>query len=98
MRLTAEEVAAIKVSAREAFGDDAIVRLFGSRTDDRGRGGDIDLHIEVNPGGQDLERAADFRWFLFGRIEEQKVDLVFHVRGRPLRAIDHIAMAEGVTL
>lgn len=46
MRLTGEEVAAIKASAREAFGASAVVRLFGSRIHDHLRGGDIDLHIE----------------------------------------------------
>lgn len=31
MRLSANEVAAIKDAAREAFGESAVVRLFGSR-------------------------------------------------------------------
>ena len=47
MRLTSAEVSAIKAAARSAFGDTAVVRLFGSRVDDGARGGDIDLHKGV---------------------------------------------------
>lgn len=45
MRLSPAEVAAIGESAVQAFGEDAVVRVFGSRLDDSRRGGDIDLHI-----------------------------------------------------
>ena len=98
MRLTPHEVAAIKAAAAEAFGETAVVRLFGSRVDDSLRGGDIDLHFTVDDGQQDYRAAADFRWRLFDRIEEQKVDLVFQVRGRQPRAIDVIAVEEGLVL
>ena len=98
MRLEPEEVAAIKAATRMIFGGDAVVRLFGSRVRDDLRGGDIDLHFEVDNGMQDYRRAADFRERLFAQIDEQKVDLVFHVRGRPLRAIDEIALEEGLIL
>ena len=49
MRLTPTEIAAIKAAARDAFGETVVVRLFGSRVDDHRRGGDIDLHVEVDP-------------------------------------------------
>jgi len=98
MRLTDKELDAIRASAREAFGPDAVVRLFGSRVYDHLRGGDIDLHFEVEEGQQDVRHAADFRWRLYDRIEEQKVDLVFAVRGRAERAIDRVAREEGVVL
>ncbi|QQV77227.1 nucleotidyltransferase domain-containing protein [Sphingomonas aliaeris] len=98
MRLRTQEVQAIKASVAEAFGPSAIVRLFGSRIDDTLRGGDIDLHLEVDDGSQDYRKAAAFRWRLFDRIDEQKVDLVFRVRGRPLRPIDEIAYEEGIVL
>lgn len=98
MRLTDHEVAAIKAAAREAFGEGAVVRLFGSRVDDSLRGGDIDLHFEVDDGQQDYRHAGDFKWKLFKRIDERKVDLVFHVRGRALRPIDHVAIEHGIRL
>ncbi|MGH8605013.1 MAG: nucleotidyltransferase domain-containing protein, partial [Gammaproteobacteria bacterium] len=40
MRLSDEEKEAIKGAVRQIFGEDAIVRVFGSRVDDRRRGGD----------------------------------------------------------
>jgi uncharacterized protein len=98
MRLTPDEVEAIKAAARETFGDDVVVRLFGSRVHDHLKGGDIDLHFEIHEGLHDVGHAADFRWRLFKRIPERKVDLVFGVRGREARPIDRIALAEGEVL
>jgi predicted nucleotidyltransferase len=98
MRLNAEEVAAIKEAAAETFGETAVVRLFGSRLRDSVRGGDIDLHLEVNDGQQDVSHAARFRWRVYEAIDEQKMDLVFHVRGRPARSIDNVAYREGIIL
>ncbi len=98
MRLTDHEVAAIKAAARLTFGPDAVVRLFGSRVKDRLRGGDIDLHFAVAEGQDDYRKAAEFKWRLFERIDEQKVDVVLHSDGQPLEAIDVIAMDEGIVL
>lgn len=98
VRLTDEEVAAIRASAVEIYGPEAVVRLFGSRMRDDVRGGDVDLHVEVAEGQQDVAHAASFRWALFGRIDERKIDLVFRVRGRPLRPVDEVAIDQGVVL
>lgn len=98
MRLEPAEVRAIKDAAMHAFGPESVIRLFGSRLDDHLRGGEIDLHIEVSEGQQDVVHAARFRWDLLGRIDEQKVDLVFQVRGRPPRPIDIAALERGIVL
>ncbi len=47
MRLRTAEIQAIVTSAREIYGKDVKVFLFGSRTDDNKRGGDIDLLIRT---------------------------------------------------
>lgn len=98
MRLEPHEVAAIKSASLEAFGPQAIVRLFGSRLQDDVRGGDIDLHLEVEEGQQDVRHAAQFRWRVYEQLDERKMDLVFRVRGKPLRPVDRVAYAEGVVL
>ena len=98
MRLKQRDIDAIKTAAGEVFGSAVVIRLFGSRVDDDARGGDIDLHIEVDDGEQDVEHAAHFRWRLFDLIDPQKIDLVFRVREQPLRPIDRVAYEEGIVL
>ena len=98
MRLTPDQVDAIKAAAHEAFGPSAVVRLFGSRVHDHLRGGDIDLHIEVDPShGTDRELDV-FEALLFRRIEPQRVDKVFTVRGDPLSPFEQIAYRDGIVL
>ena len=48
MRLSERERSVIKLAVSKNFGDTARVLLFGSRTNDDRRGGDIDLLVETN--------------------------------------------------
>ena len=98
MRLTDSEVAAIRDSAREAFGAEAIVRLFGSRLDDARRGGDIDLHVQAPAHVCSLAASGRFRGLLNQRVGERDYDILVAIAGRPLSAIDRRAIAEGVVL
>lgn len=93
-----EEVRAIKDSAREAFGESAVVRLFGSRVDDSLRGGDIDLHVESDPLPDKWGAKGEFEDKLFHRIEPQKVDVIISERGGTPRGFERIAYRDGVVL
>ena len=78
MRLTSEQIAAIKRAVAENFGPEARVRLFGSRTDDNKRGGDIDLLIRPGalPSDQRLMQKIRFLGQLERALGERKVDVV----------------------
>jgi len=48
MRLSHRQVAIIRQAARDTFGPNARVWLFGSRVDDGKRGGDYDFYLETS--------------------------------------------------
>jgi len=98
VRLTDHEVAAIKAAAREAFGETVVVRLFGSRVDDSLRGGDVDLHVEVDPLPDEWRAKGKFEDRLFERIEPRKVDLIVSQRGGTPRGFERIAYRDGIVL
>lgn len=98
MRLPPDYVDAIKEATRKAFGASAVVRLFGSRVHDHLRGGDIDLHVEVDPLDDEWRARGVFEKALFQRIEPQKVDVVVTERGTTPRAFERIAYRDGIVL
>ena len=97
MRLKPYEVEAIKTAARGAFGEDVVIRLFGSRVHDGLKGGDIDLHFETEAPITDRD-VLDFEHVLFRTIDEQRVDKIFTVRGAQLSPFERICYRDGVAL
>jgi uncharacterized protein len=95
VRLTAFEVSAIKQSAREVFGSDVEVFLFGSRVDDAKKGGDIDLYIKAQ-AGSDFTHKIKFLVLLEQKIGEQKIDVVLAANKN--RPIELQAISTGVLL
>jgi hypothetical protein len=79
MRLTPAQIEAIKITAQEVLGVDAQVSLFGSRTDDSRRGGDIDLYIKAPELQAPFQMDAKIKLLikLKQRIGEQRIDIVF---------------------
>lgn len=98
MRLAPEEVEAIKAAAREALGETAVVRLFGSRVDDALRGGDVDLHFEIDGPAPDLWLRGQLWAALERAVDNRKVDTVFSVRGTVPRGFERIAYRDGIVL
>ena len=72
MRITPKEQEMIRQTVAEAD-PSAVIYLFGSRTDDSMRGGDIDLLLESRR--LDSRKVRDLHDRLFHRLGEQKVDL-----------------------
>ena len=79
MRLTDAEKAGIGWAAREVLPHGSRVLLFGSRTDDSRRGGDIDLLVEppvaVDPA-QEIALCSRLSARLYRRIGERRIDIV----------------------
>ena len=78
MRLSQFEIDTINKLARKHFGSETIVFLFGSRTDDQKKGGDIDLFIQnSNDDFLKLETKIQFLAELKTKIGDRKIDVVF---------------------
>ncbi|MGM0377483.1 MAG: nucleotidyltransferase domain-containing protein [Bacteroidota bacterium] len=78
MRLSKLQIDIINNLARKYFGQETTVYLFGSRTDDRKKGGDIDLLIKNNDETTlILETKIHFLAELKTKIGDRKIDVVF---------------------
>lgn len=98
MRLKLRDIDALKTAARDTFGNDAQVRLYGSRVDDSLRGGDIDIIIETAPVENDWQATGRFLDRLFTMIDEQRVDVVLAQRGKPLPPFVRMVLPDSVPL
>ncbi len=99
MRLTPRESETILRLARDAFGDQARVFLFGSRTDDAARGGDIDLYIETDAATPDAFRARiRFEASLILALGDRAIDVVVRPGDRAPTAFEQQARASGIAL
>ncbi len=78
MRLSQFQIDTINKLARKYFGEDTTVYLFGSRTDDHLKGGDIDLFINnCNEAVLTIETKTQFLAVLKTKIGDRKIDVVF---------------------
>lgn len=99
MRLTPQQRLRIRRAADRVLGPGVELRLFGSRADDDGRGGDIDLFVELEgEPAEVLERELKFYAALQRELGEQRIDIVVHRLGTELRPIDHEALRRGIRL
>lgn len=99
MRLTDDQIQAIRQLAHQVAGSQSRVRVFGSRLDDAVRGGDLDLMLEVpdpveNPALMAAQMAARVSRVMHGR----KVDVLLCAPNLMRLPIHDIAFKEGVLL
>ncbi len=97
MRLTADQVNTIKLNTRQLFGENAKVYLFGSRTDDHAKGGDIDLFLESDHP-IDLEMQIKFLSAIQKNVTERKIDLVVKTPFDAYKPIFDTAKNQGIPL
>ncbi|MFC0269554.1 nucleotidyltransferase domain-containing protein [Kushneria aurantia] len=101
MRLNDYQRRIILETVKTCFGHQARVRLFGSRTDDHARGGDIDLLISTDM--QDARDVVRAEMRCQARLQqvlgEQKIDMLIDYPGRRSHpAILDIAKSSGLPL
>lgn len=93
MRLSEGEVTVIKNTIYR-FDPHARIILFGSRTDDTKRGGDIDLFILSDRLSGKEKR--NIKMALEDTLGEQKIDIL--IEQVPTTPLGRIAMKEGIEL
>jgi len=77
MRVSAEQQKIIVDAVHQLFGRQGRVRLFGSRVDDQGKGGDLDLLVELPHLPVDATwQAARLEARLQQLLGEQKIDVI----------------------
>ncbi len=77
MRLQTKEIQVIIASARDVYGEGVRIYLFGSRTDDSKRGGDIDLLVRTdNKEKKGVLARIHFIARLKQLLGDQKIDVV----------------------
>ena len=95
MRLSSDQVQAIKAVARRR----SEVILFGSRTDDTLRGGDIDLLFETRQAtGNRAQVLGRIYAGLIERLGDQKIDLLLKDANTPDAPVLQQARARGLRL
>lgn len=99
MRLTERQRQVIIDAARQIFGPEAKVRLFGSRIDDQKKGGDIDLLIECpapieNAGLAAARMAAKIQ----RQLGERKIDILYTWPGLEQSPAHRAALSMGIEL
>jgi len=101
MRLTPFQIVTIQNAFRQHFGKEDRLWLFGSRVDDKKKGGDIDLYIQTPE--LDTEKLYDqrskFLMALYTILGEQKIDVVLHrINSNTDLPIYHVAQKTGILL
>jgi predicted nucleotidyltransferase len=96
MRLSEEEIQFVRSLVSQACGKSSIW-LFGSRVDDRKKGGDIDLYIET---GVEIQMMKQLR--LMSKLQRalgfRKIDLIIRTPNSEERSIFQTAKETGVRL
>lgn len=99
MRLSSEDQLTIRKTVADMLGPLAQVRLFGSRTNDAARGGDIDLLVELPHAEQSpVLIGARVAVGLQMALGDQRIDVLVAAPNLPEQAIHRIARQTGILL
>jgi predicted nucleotidyltransferase len=102
MRVNSNDIKAIRQVTSAIFGETATIRLFGSRTDDTKKGGDIDLLIQFQ-GNQMISRMEIYQLKIKFLVQlkkiigDQKIDVIID-NGHQHNTFIHQVYNEGIVL
>jgi predicted nucleotidyltransferase len=97
MRLTSRQIQYIKNHVLSIYGADAQAYLFGSRADDRVKGGDIDIYIEAKNNHQLIDKLKLISMLQMS-LGLQKIDVLVKSPQTRHRSIFDTAKKEGIKL
>ena len=95
MRISEKEKKII-IEAVKKLDPNAKIWLFGSRTDDKKKGGDIDIAILSDYIDENKMHKIEIKRLILDGIGEQKLDIITSKTGK--EAIFELAIAEGIQL
>jgi predicted nucleotidyltransferase len=99
MRLSTDQVQAIRRTAHRVLGTDARVSVFGSMAQDDRKGGDIDLFFETNaPLANRAKVLCQLHGALTMALGDRKIDVILKDANTPPAPIFEIAQRTGVLL
>ena len=99
MRLNKNAQSVIHCTAAEIFGSEANVYLFGSRTDDSAKGGDIDLLIQLDkPVNKRERKILNLVAKLQIRLGDQPIDVLVQDPETVLQPVHIEALRTGIRL
>ena len=99
MRLSVSERSTIRQTVHAVAGPQARVLLFGSRTDDTARGGDIDLLVEVpQPVASPVRLGARIGARLQMALGDQRIDVLVVAPNVIEQAVHRLARSTGMPL
>ena len=103
MRMTPQQAETVRLFAHRHFGEDAVIWLFGSRADDKKRGGDYDFLVETSLDQPDIiiehKIAMIAELQSTSTFESEKIDLIVKRRNSSFDIpIYGVAKKEGIRL
>lgn len=97
MRLSEDILIKIKKYKQLCFPHDSSLYLFGSRTDDSKKGGDIDFFLE-SKSAVDPKSEIDFLKLVYRNATQRKIDLIVKTPEKHSSNIYNTAKTEGIWL
>jgi len=99
MRLTTDQIQAIRQTALRVLGAGARVSVFGSRALDDGKGGDIDLFFETDVRLDNWAKAlCQLHGALTLALGERKIDVLLKDADTPPARVFEVAKRTGILL